>query len=99
MISIQNVLFVISLIMSNQHPLAMRSLTVTLLYCMPYGIAELVGENVGNSEGLVVGTGVGIVVGTGVGLVAADNGKNRSDMSHIRQRSIILDRVANQFKK
>ena len=93
----------------------MSSLTVTLLYCMPYGIAELVGENVGNSEGLVVGTGVGIavgtvvgilvgtgvgiVVGTGVGLVAADNGKNRSDMSHIRQRSIILDRVANQFKK
>ena len=74
---------------------------------MPYGIAELVGENVGNSEGLVVGTGVGIavgtvvgiLVGTGVGLVAADNGKNRSDMSHIRQRSIILDRVANQFKK
>ena len=69
----------------------MSSLTVTLLYCMPYGIAELVGEN--------VGTGVGIVVGTCVGLVAADNGKNRSDMSHIRQRSIILDRVANQFKK
>ena len=99
----------------------MRSLTVTLLYCMPYGTAKTAaGEDVGNSEGLVVGagvsivvgtgvgdvvgtgvvgTGVGIVVGTGVGLVAADNGKNRSDMSHIRQRSIILDRVANQFKK
>ena len=78
----------------------MRSLTVTLLYCMPYGIAELVGENDGTGVGIVVGTGVGLVVGTGVGLVAAaDNGKNRSDMSHIRQRSIILDRVANQFKK
>ena len=94
----------------------MRSLTVTLLYCMPYGTAKTAaGENVGTGVGLnvgtgvgivvgiivgiVVGTGVGIVVGTGVGLVAADNGKNRSDMSHIRQRSIILDRVANQFKK
>ena len=59
-----------------------------------------VGIAVGTVVGILVGTGVGIVVGTGVGLVAAaDNGKNRSDMSHIRQRSIILDRVANQFKK
>ena len=48
----------------------MRSLTCTLLYCMPYGIAKTaVGEIVGNSEGLVVGTGVGLVVGTGVGLL------------------------------
>ena len=42
--------------------------SVTLLYCMPYGIAELVGENVGTGVGIVVGTGVG-PVGTGVGLV------------------------------
>ena len=38
----------------------MRSLTVTLLYCMPYGIAELVGENDGTGVGIVVGTGVGV---------------------------------------
>ena len=49
----------------------MRSLTVTLLYCMPYGIApkKAAGANVGTSEGLVVGTGVSIVVGTVVGIV------------------------------
>ena len=27
---------------------------------MPYGIAELVGENVGTGVGIVVGTGVGV---------------------------------------
>ena len=51
----------------------MRSLTVTLLYCMPYGTAKTaVGENVGTGVGpvgTVVGTGVGLVVGAGVGLV------------------------------
>ena len=53
----------------------MRSLTVTLLYCMPYGTAKTAaGENVGTGVvvglgvGLVVGTTVCIVVGTGVGV-------------------------------
>ena len=71
----EDVLFVIKILMLDIQTLttfhlAMRSLTVTLLYCMPYGTAKTAaGENVGNSEGLVVGTGVGLVVGTGVGLL------------------------------